>query len=81
LQNGEIDAVDRPDLADRVLEDARLDREVLHEPLDTKERVAPSRRLGRSGHSSLGTAHPTGSAVRACPCMANSSSAKWQAVE
>ena len=38
--DGEVDAVDGAHLANRVLEDPRLDRKVLDEPFDAQERVA-----------------------------------------
>ena len=42
--NREVDPVHCPDLPDRVLEDARLDREVLYETLDAQDLVAAHRR-------------------------------------
>ena len=52
----QVDAVHRLHLPDRVLEEARLDREVLDEPFDPEERVAVRRRaLG--GDRGLRLAH------------------------
>ena len=50
LADGEVDAVDGANLADRVLEDPGLDREVLDEPLDAEERV----RVRRSSDAAAG---------------------------
>ena len=61
-KNREIDAVHRLHLADGVLEEAGLDREVLDEPFDAKKLVLGRRPPVCSGFvngASLTTAHPT----------------------
>ena len=55
--DGEVDAVDGAHLANRVLEDPRLDRKVLDEPFDAQERVARAVGGGRRLGNCLGLGH------------------------
>ena len=75
-RDGEVDPVHGPDLPDRVLEDARLDREVLDETLDAEDLVAVRRLARVAAISRVRLGHET------APTRAradSSSSAKWHA--
>ena len=85
LAHRQVDAVDRLHLADRALEDARLDREVLDEALDAEDLVSPpaptSADCAAFVSSLVHLAHDDAplAASAAVTCCAASSSAKWHA--
>src|SRR5688572_5456381 len=69
--NRKVDAVDCAHLPDGVLQEARLDREVLDETLDAENVVAVRRAAGLGGHR-LAHCPPAPAATRTCVTVSSS---------